>query len=188
MPTLPGERLRSDLKTLVPGSPQYATEAVERMLAEARLAGASDLHVQPTAEGLELRWRLDGVLHPAAMLPASVGPNVIARLKVLADLLTYRTDTPQEGRIKGIPGAIEMRLSTFPTLHGEKAVGAPLRRLGSLPPARRSGPAGRDPRGPRAAAPGDIGDDRLQRSLGRGQDDDALRLPPRAGRHQRGRA
>ena len=85
----------------MPGSPQYATEAVERMLAEARLAGASDLHVQPTAEGLELRWRLDGVLHPAACCPASVGPNVVARLKVLADLLTYRTDLPQEGRIKG---------------------------------------------------------------------------------------
>jgi type II secretory ATPase GspE/PulE/Tfp pilus assembly ATPase PilB-like protein len=122
MPILPGERLRSDLKALVPGSPQYATEAVERMLAEARAVGSSDLHVQPTAEGLELRWRLDGVLHPAALLPASVGPNVIARLKVLADLLTYRTDLPQEGRIKGTPGAIEMRLSTFPTLHGEKAV------------------------------------------------------------------
>jgi type II secretory ATPase GspE/PulE/Tfp pilus assembly ATPase PilB-like protein len=122
MPMLPGERLRSELNTLVPGSPQYATEAVERMLAEARLVGASDLHVQPTSEGLELRWRLDGVLHPAATLPASVGPNIIARLKVLADLLTYRTDMPQEGRIKGAPGAIEMRLSTFPTLHGEKAV------------------------------------------------------------------
>ena len=122
MPSLPGERLRDDLKALVPGSPQYATEVVDRMLADARAGGASDLHVQPTGEGLELRWRLDGVLHPAAMLPASVGPNVIARLKVLADLLTYRTDVPQEGRIKSTPGAIEMRLSTFPTLHGEKAV------------------------------------------------------------------
>ncbi len=122
MPIMPGERLRGALQALVPGSPQYATEVVERMLAEARLVGASDLHVQPTADGLELRWRLDGVLHPAALLPASVGPNVIARLKVLADLLTYRTDLPQEGRIKGTPGTIEMRLSTFPTLYGEKAV------------------------------------------------------------------
>ncbi|MGC1720306.1 MAG: ATPase, T2SS/T4P/T4SS family [Isosphaeraceae bacterium] len=45
-----------------------------------------------------------------------------ARLKVLAELLTYRTDVPQEGRIRGAPGEVEMRLSTFPTLHGEKAV------------------------------------------------------------------
>jgi type II secretory ATPase GspE/PulE/Tfp pilus assembly ATPase PilB-like protein len=55
-------------------------------------------------------------------LPAAVAPNVVARLKVLADLLTYRIDLPQEGRIKAAPGALEMRLSTFPTLHGEKAV------------------------------------------------------------------
>ena len=47
---------------------------------------------------------------------------MVARLKVLAELLTYRTDVPQEGRIRGAPGEVEMRLSTFPTLHGEKAV------------------------------------------------------------------
>jgi hypothetical protein len=47
---------------------------------------------------------------------------VVARLKVLAELLTYRTDVPQEGRIRGGPGDVEMRVSTFPTLFGEKAV------------------------------------------------------------------
>src|SRR5262249_48981231 len=55
-------------------------------------------------------------------LPASVAPNVVARLKVLAELLTYRTDVPQEGRIRSAPGEVEMRVSTFPTLYGEKAV------------------------------------------------------------------
>jgi type II secretory ATPase GspE/PulE/Tfp pilus assembly ATPase PilB-like protein len=122
MPTSPGERLRSDLQALAAASPHYATEAVERILAEARAGGASDVHFQPGEEGLEVRWRLDGVLHQAAVLPAAVAPNVVARLKVLADLLTYRTDLPQEGRIKAAPGTLEMRLSTFPTLHGEKAV------------------------------------------------------------------
>ncbi len=47
---------------------------------------------------------------------------MVARLKVLAELLTYRTDVPQEGRIRCIPGEVEMRVSTFPTLFGEKAV------------------------------------------------------------------
>jgi type II secretory ATPase GspE/PulE/Tfp pilus assembly ATPase PilB-like protein len=124
MAALPGEQLRTDLQGLVPGSPRYATEVVDKLLAAAKAIGASDVHIQPAAEGVEVRWRLDGVLHPALVLPASVGPNVVARLKVLADLLTYRTDLPQEGRIKGAgaPGDIEMRLSTFPTLHGEKAV------------------------------------------------------------------
>jgi type II secretory ATPase GspE/PulE/Tfp pilus assembly ATPase PilB-like protein len=71
---------------------------------------------------LELRWRIDGVLQAIAQLPAKGSPNIVARLKVLADLLTYRTDVPQEGRIRGTPGEVEMRVSTFPTLFGEKAV------------------------------------------------------------------
>ena len=62
------------------------------------------------------------MLQPVAVLPSRLAANVVARLKVLAELLTYRTDVPQEGRIRGAPGEIEMRLSTFPTLHGEKAV------------------------------------------------------------------
>jgi general secretion pathway protein E len=117
-----GERLREELAKRTPGHPRYATEVVDLVLAEARAVGASDVHWQPTPEGVELRWRVDGVLHPAAVLPAGVATNVVARLKVLADLLTYRTDVPQEGRIRGVPGEVEMRLSTFPTLHGEKAV------------------------------------------------------------------
>ncbi len=61
-------------------------------------------------------------MQPGESLPLGVAPNVIARLKVLADLLTYRTDVPQEGRIRSAPGEVEMRLSLFPTLYGEKAV------------------------------------------------------------------
>ncbi|MDR3637049.1 MAG: GspE/PulE family protein [Isosphaeraceae bacterium] len=122
MTTTPADSLRQRLAALTPGSARFAIEAVDLLLAEARAAGASDLHIQPTADGLEARWRIDGVLHPAVLLPASVAPNVVARLKVLADLLTYRSDVPQEGRIRGVPGEVEMRVSTFPTLHGEKAV------------------------------------------------------------------
>src|SRR6185437_573268 len=85
-------------------------------------AGASDVHVQPTAEGLDVRWRVDGVLHPVVAIPQGAATKVIARLKVLADLLTYRNDVPQEGRVRDAPGGVEMRLSTFPTLYGEKAV------------------------------------------------------------------
>src|SRR5262249_12965478 len=68
--------------------------------------------------------RIDGVLRPVAALPRELAPNVIARLKVLADLLTYRVDVPQEGSIRpgASPHAEDMRVSTFPTVHGEKAV------------------------------------------------------------------
>ncbi len=101
---------------------RYAPDVVELALTEAQAAGASDIHFQPGADGVEVRWRIDGVLQPVANLPSKTAPNIVGRLKVLAELLTYRTDIPQEGRIRGLPGAVEMRVSTFPTLFGEKAV------------------------------------------------------------------
>lgn len=110
------------LKTLDPSAPQYAPDVVDALLAAAVAAGASDVHVHPVEAGLDVRWRVDGVLHSVASLPKAGAPNVVSRLKVLAELLTYRTDVPQEGRLRRGPDGVEMRLSTFPTLHGEKAV------------------------------------------------------------------
>ncbi len=106
------------------------TDAVARLLEVARAARASDLHLLPTRNGLQVTWRLDGVVQPLATWPRELAPNVVSRLKVLAELLTYRVDLPQEGRLRPAAGSsmndpatadIEMRLSTFPTLHGEKA-------------------------------------------------------------------
>ncbi|MBX6314283.1 MAG: type II/IV secretion system protein, partial [Isosphaeraceae bacterium] len=118
MPPLPADPRGSKPDAL----PEDIVARVEALLAEARRAGASDVHLQPTADGLELRWRIDGVLQPVALWPAAIAAKVVARLKVLAGLLTYRTDVPQEGRLRGAPGEVEMRVSTVPTLHGEKAV------------------------------------------------------------------
>ena len=98
--------LSETLGALDPSSPRYATEVVDAVLARARAADASDVHLHPGPEGLEIRWRIDGVLQPVAVLPARLAPNVVARLKVLAELLTYRTDIPQEGRIRGVPGEV----------------------------------------------------------------------------------
>jgi type II secretory ATPase GspE/PulE/Tfp pilus assembly ATPase PilB-like protein len=71
---------------------------------------------------LDIGLRIDGVLQSLGIFPPGETTDVVARLKVLADLLTYRTDVPQEGRIRDPKSAIEMRVSTFPTLYGEKAV------------------------------------------------------------------
>ncbi|RPI75111.1 MAG: type II/IV secretion system protein [Planctomycetaceae bacterium] len=97
---------------------------VDAMLTTARQAGVSDIHLVPTATAFAMAWRIDGVLQPVSELPVTLAPRVVARLKVLAQLLTYRTDVPQEGRITAAaenPGD-ETRISTFPTLFGEKAV------------------------------------------------------------------
>lgn len=114
--------MEAELVPLDSHDPQYAVQAVDRILAAGRRHGASDLHLQPTAEGLELRFRIDGVLQPAGRIPAGVSANVTARLKVLAELLTYRTDVPQEGRIRRPQDDVEMRVSSFPTLFGERTV------------------------------------------------------------------
>jgi type II secretory ATPase GspE/PulE/Tfp pilus assembly ATPase PilB-like protein len=115
-------QLAAELHGLDSASPAYATRFVDILLASARRQGASDVHLQPAPAGLELRWRVDGVLSPLGTFPAGAGANIVARLKVLAELLTYRTDVPQEGRIRTDDASMEVRVSTFPTLHGERAV------------------------------------------------------------------
>lgn len=120
MPTF--DSLAQRLGTLDAASDQYASHFVDAVLAGARELGASDIHFLPTGDGLQLAFRIDGVLQPLGRFPAGQVSDVVARLKVLADLLTYRTDVPQEGRVRNAQFAGEIRVSTFPTLHGEKAV------------------------------------------------------------------
>jgi type II secretory ATPase GspE/PulE/Tfp pilus assembly ATPase PilB-like protein len=120
--TAPRDAFRDRLGRLDAKSPRHAVEVVDLVLAEARAAGASDVHLQPSPDGLVMRWRIDGVMQDLGTLPAAIAPNVVARLKVMAELLTYKVDVPQEGRVRGVGGEGEVRVSTFPTLHGEKAV------------------------------------------------------------------
>ena len=83
-------------------------EIIDELLESARDRGASDLHFVPTETALELSWRVDGVLHYVGHLPRALSGNVVARLKVLAELLTYRTDIPQEGRIRSGDNTLDM--------------------------------------------------------------------------------
>jgi general secretion pathway protein E len=110
------------IPNLVPAQPDDAPRCVEALLAAARAADATDIHLQPNDAGLELKFRIDGVLRTVAVIPKEAAGNVVARLKVLAGLLTYYTDRPQEGRIRRPQDDIEMRVCTYPTLHGERAV------------------------------------------------------------------
>jgi type II secretory ATPase GspE/PulE/Tfp pilus assembly ATPase PilB-like protein len=115
-------QLTAELASLDPGDAQYASRFVEVLLAAGRARGATDLHLQPTPAGLELRWRVDGIMQPLGTFPPGAAANVIARLKVLAGLLTYRSGVPQEGHIQTPATDVEVRVCTFPTLHGERIV------------------------------------------------------------------
>jgi len=119
---MPATSITASLQTLDPKGLNYAMQFVDRLLAAAELVSASDVHLQPTPAGIEIRWRLDGVLQMVGTFSRGEGTDVAARLKVLARLLTYRTDIPQEGRIPAADARAEMRVSTFPSLHGERVV------------------------------------------------------------------
>ena len=104
---------------------QDVVSVVAELLERGVECGASDIHFEPTVSALVVKYRVDGVLTVVEKLPKSVSENVIARLKVLGGLLTYRSDIPQEGRINivGAEGAVvDQRLSIFPTIHGQRAV------------------------------------------------------------------
>lgn len=107
------------------GDPSHPTAAaVDALLAQAWAWGASDVHVSPAPEVFVVRFRLDGVLTEVARLPRARLPLLVQRIKVLAGLLTYRTDCAQDGRVPADAalGRGELRVSVVPTLHGEKAV------------------------------------------------------------------
>ena len=98
------------------------------LLNDAVARGASDLHIEPTAQGAEVRLRVDGMLQTADRVGADVGRALVGRLMVLAQLLTYRLDVPQEGRLSFTPqndaalaNPLELRLAVMPTLHGLRA-------------------------------------------------------------------
>ena len=106
---------------LSPRSDEYVPDIVRLVLGEARSARASDVHLVPGESTLMMQWRIDGVLHTIAGFDREIATRVIARLKVVCGLLTYRTDIPQEGRVAREYSSTEVRVTTFPTLHGEKA-------------------------------------------------------------------
>lgn len=104
---------------------QDVVSVVDDLLQKAIKSGASDIHFEPTSSELVVKFRLDGFLSTFEKLPKAVSDNVIARLKVLGGLLTYRNDIPQEGRIEvdnNQGGVIDQRLAVFPTIHGQRAV------------------------------------------------------------------
>ena len=98
---------------------RFAVEAVDRLLAELVRRGGSDLHLVPAEDALTVMIRAGGVLRRLPDVPAG-GERIVTRLKVLASLLTYEADRPQEGRLRS--EGLDARLATCPTVFGEKAV------------------------------------------------------------------
>ena len=96
------------------------------ILADALRQGASDVHLEPLAEAVRLRFRLQGVLRTIRKLPRTIGSALVARIKVMSRLDITVRRLPQDGRLwfrsEGDGRVIDVRVSTLPTVEGEKVV------------------------------------------------------------------
>lgn len=97
---------------------------VDTLIATAIVRSASDIHFEPMEQSLRVRLRIDGVLHEHEVVNHTVMQQMLARLKVLANINIAEKRVPQDGkfRIATNNAEIDLRVSTFPTLYGEKIV------------------------------------------------------------------
>ncbi|MBW3165618.1 type IV-A pilus assembly ATPase PilB [Ferrimonas balearica] len=98
---------------------------LNKIMTEAIRKGASDLHFEPYENEYRIRFRIDGMLHTVNTPPVGLGPRLSARIKVMSKLDLAERRLPQDGRIKlkvGKRTMIDFRVSTLPTLYGEKVV------------------------------------------------------------------
>ncbi|OGI44096.1 MAG: type IV-A pilus assembly ATPase PilB [Candidatus Muproteobacteria bacterium RBG_16_65_31] len=98
---------------------------VNKILTDAINRGASDIHIEPYEKTYRVRYRQDGILHEVANPPLALSGRISARIKILSKLDIAERRVPQDGRIKmriSKNRAIDFRVSTLPTLWGEKIV------------------------------------------------------------------
>jgi general secretion pathway protein E len=103
---------------------QPVITALDNMLTHAFDQRASDIHMEPKRNIALVRLRIDGVLHDVHVIPKIVYQAVVSRVKMLSGLNIAEKRRPQDGRIKRTEGGkeVEIRVSTMPTIFGEKAV------------------------------------------------------------------
>jgi type IV pilus assembly protein PilB len=106
------------------GEDASVIQLVQRVINEAVERGASDIHFEPREEEMRVRYRIDGVLQEAAIVPSAVIPAVTSRIKILSDLDIAERRIPQDGRVGlQVDGkAIDLRVATLPAQYGEKVV------------------------------------------------------------------
>ncbi|MFZ2621143.1 MAG: GspE/PulE family protein [Minisyncoccia bacterium] len=111
-----------DLKKLADDIP--VIRIVDTLLKHAILQNSSDIHIEPQENELLVRYRIDGILHDAMILPKNIGPSIAARIKVLSSLKLDEKRLPQDGRFKiDMNGEkVSFRVSSLPTYYGEKIV------------------------------------------------------------------
>lgn len=111
------------------------TKIVETIVSFAIKSRASDIHIEPEAERTRIRYRIDGLLTEKLILPKSVHEATISRVKILSDLKIDEKRVPQDGRFTFISDSqeVDLRVSTLPTIYGEKIVMRLLKKSAEVP-------------------------------------------------------
>jgi len=88
------------------------------------MQGASDIHIEPTEDFLLVRNRVDGILHEDTSLPVALHPEIASRVKIISGMDVAEKRRPQDGRIGSVirGNPIDVRVSSYPTIYGEKVV------------------------------------------------------------------
>lgn len=112
----------SDLKKLSEDIP--VVRIVDTLLKHAIIQDASDIHIEPEEDKVLVRYRIDGILRDAMILPKNTAAGIVARIKVLSNLKLDEKRMPQDGRFKIDAGGekVSFRVSTLPVYYGEKTV------------------------------------------------------------------
>jgi type IV pilus assembly protein PilB len=105
---------------------------------------ASDVHIEPQEDRVRVRYRIDGILYDKLSLPRNVEEQLISRIKILAELKIDERRIPQDGRLnfKVDKDEVDLRVSTIPTVKGEKIVMRLLRKSGGVPTLQELGLSG----------------------------------------------
>lgn len=111
------------------------TKIVQTVVSFAMKARASDIHIEPQESKTRVRYRIDGILSEKLILPASVHDAVVSRIKILSGLKIDEKRVPQDGRFtfNSVDEEVDLRISTLPTIHGEKIVMRLLKKDAKVP-------------------------------------------------------
>lgn len=120
------ETLRAEEGTVASGTVEggSAVRIVDTLLRHAVAQNASDIHIEPQDESLVIRYRIDGILHDAMILPKNAAAPITARIKVLSNLRIDEKRLPQDGRfaLENSGEKVSFRVSILPVYYGEKIV------------------------------------------------------------------
>jgi type IV pilus assembly protein PilB len=115
---------RGDIESTDLASDAPVVKVVNLMVTQALRDRASDIHIEPQDHEIRIRYRVDGALHDALTLPANIGPALISRLKIMANMNIVERRRPQDGQFSlTVDGRdVDVRIATVATIWGEKCV------------------------------------------------------------------